>query len=137
MLNSHMALVLKYSFFAAISIAANLLAQYIFLLFYDFIFPIILSVFFGTGVGLVLKFYLDKKFIFFYQDKSKTDTAHKFALYTLMGVLTTAIFWGFEFGFEVLFETDLMRYFGGFVGLTIGYIIKYQMDKKFVFVNKE
>jgi hypothetical protein len=29
-----------------------------------------------------------------------------------------------------------MRYIGGVLGLSIGYYIKYQLDKRFVFVDK-
>ena len=50
-----------------------------------------------------------------------------------MGLVTTVIFWGFEFGFDHLFETREMRYLGGIIGLAIGYYAKYQLDKRFVF----
>lgn len=57
-------------------------------------------------------------------------------LYTFTGVFTTALFWGIEFGFQSLFGTDAMRYLGGAIGLTLGYIIKYRLDKRFVFVPR-
>ena len=60
-----------------------------------------------------------------------------FALYTLMGIVTTFVFWGFEFGFDYLFQTRPMRYLGGVIGLAIGYYVKYQLDKRFVFVSQE
>jgi hypothetical protein len=50
-----------------------------------------------------------------------------------MGLATTFIFWGFEFGFQHLFETKEMRYLGGIIGLAIGYLTKYQLDKRYVF----
>jgi preprotein translocase subunit SecA len=40
-----------------------------------------------------------------------------------------------EFGFDFLFGTKLMRYVGGVIGLAIGYAIKYQLDKRYVFVG--
>ena len=43
------------------------------------------------------------------------------------------IFWGLEFGFNWVFHTKEMRYLGGIIGLAIGYLIKYQLDKRFVF----
>ena len=52
-----------------------------------------------------------------------------------MGVITTLIFWGTEYAFYLIYETDLMRYIGGIVGLAIGFYVKYQLDKKYVFVN--
>jgi putative flippase GtrA len=54
-------------------------------------------------------------------------------MYTLMGLVTTVIFWGFEFGFHHLFESKEMRYLGGVIGLAIGYFAKYLLDRRFVF----
>jgi putative flippase GtrA len=59
-----------------------------------------------------------------------------FALYTIMGLLTTVVFWGFEWGFHWAFETKEMRYLGGVIGLAIGYLIKYHLDKRFVFKSE-
>ena len=42
-----------------------------------------------------------------------------------MGLATTVIFWGFE--------TKEMRYLGGIIGLAIGYLTKYHLDKRYVF----
>ena len=50
-----------------------------------------------------------------------------------MGILTTMIFWGFELGFHYFFQTKEMRYLGGILGLMIGYICKYHLDKHYVF----
>ena len=52
-----------------------------------------------------------------------------------MGVVTTLIFWGTEYAFHLIYDTDLMRYVGGIVGLAVGFYVKYQLDKKYVFVN--
>jgi len=30
-----------------------------------------------------------------------------------------------------------MRYLGGAIGLTLGYVIKYRLDKRFVFVTRK
>ena len=59
-----------------------------------------------------------------------------FMLYSLMGILTTLVFWGAEWLFEILFRDDFMRYLGGVMGLGIGYAAKYHLDKKFVFVRQ-
>lgn len=50
-----------------------------------------------------------------------------------MGLLTTVIFWGFEFSFYYIFRDPKMRYIGGVVGLSIGYFIKYHLDKRYTF----
>ena len=58
-------------------------------------------------------------------------------LYSLMGVFTTIIFWGMEIAFDILYADLNAKYIGAIVGLTIGYIIKYFLDKKYVFIHKE
>ena len=50
-----------------------------------------------------------------------------------MGVVTTVIFWGFEFAFDAIWNSMEMRYTGGVIGLAIGYYVKYQLDKRYVF----
>lgn len=93
--------------------------------------------FIGTVAGLVVKYVLDKKFIFFHVVENRKDDAKKFALYSLMGVFTTFIFWGTEIVFDALSQNQNAKYLGAVIGLSIGYIIKYFLDKKFVFIYKE
>lgn len=88
---------------------------------------------FGTGAGLLTKYILDKRYIFSFKAKNLAHESGTFALYMLMGLLTTAFFWAFEFGFHVIFKNSSMRYVGAFIGLSIGYAVKYQLDKRFVF----
>lgn len=98
-------------------------------------FILLASIAVGTGTGLLTKYILDKKFIFNYQTKDVKHDAKLFVLYTVMGLATTAIFWGFEVSFYYLFGTEVMKYFGAIIGLMIGYVTKYFLDKKFVFVD--
>ena len=93
--------------------------------------------FIGTLSGLVVKYVLDKKLIFYHVVENKKDDAKKFALYSLMGVFTTIIFWGTEIAFDALSQNPNSKYLGAIIGLSIGYIIKYFLDKKFVFIHKE
>ena len=93
--------------------------------------------FVGTLAGLVAKYILDKKFIFYHEVKNKKDDAKKFALYSLMGVFTTIIFWGTEIAFDALSQDHNAKYLGAVIGLSIGYIIKYFLDKKYVFIHRE
>ncbi|MEM0945046.1 MAG: GtrA family protein [Pseudomonadota bacterium] len=88
---------------------------------------------FGTGVGLVVKYVLDKRWIF--QDRSAGVAAHskRFSLYTLMGVATTVIFWGTQTAFFTIWGTETMLYLGGALGLAVGYVVKYNLDRRFVF----
>jgi putative flippase GtrA len=91
------------------------------------------ALFFGTLTGLLAKYLLDKKWIFAYETTCHKDNAHRFGLYSLMGVVTTVIFWGTEMGFFYLFDFEGAAYVGGALGLAVGYVIKYQLDKRFVF----
>ncbi|RUM67008.1 MAG: GtrA family protein [Sulfurimonas sp.] len=126
-------LALRYSIFALLATLTNLLVQYVSFWFYDGVKSLYVAMFAGTLAGLVLKYVLDKKYIFFHTPKSKKDDSKKFLLYCLMGIVTTAIFWGFEIGFHWAFENEHAKYLGASMGLGIGYILKYFLDKQFVF----
>ena len=128
-----MFLVLKYSFFAIIATIINLFTQFISLAIYSQNFSLYIAMFFGTLTGLIAKYILDKKYIFYYVVKDKKEDSQKFILYSIMGVFTTLIFWGFEIGFDYIFDSEIAKYIGAIIGLSIGYITKYFLDKKFVF----
>jgi putative flippase GtrA len=128
-----MKLTIIYAILALIATAANIGAQDIVIRSYSGAFAVLISVVVGTGVGLVVKYILDKRYIFRFRARNAVHDGQTFLLYTLMGLATTVIFWGFEFGFHHLFETKEMRYLGGIIGLAIGYLAKYHLDKRFVF----
>lgn len=125
-----------YSVFAALATAANLATQAFVISVYSGAYPIELSILAGTAAGLPIKYILEKRHIFEFESESLTHDGKLFITYSLLGVFTTAIFWGTEFAFQWIFGTDFMRYLGGAIGLTLGYMIKYHLDKQFVFVNK-
>ena len=126
-------MIFRYIVFAIISTIVNLAFQWLSFLLYGGFLSLYVAMFTGTLAGLVLKYILDKKYIFFHTPKSKKDDGKKFLLYSLMGVFTTFIFWGFEIGFDYAFEDENAKYLGAIVGLSIGYVVKYFLDKKFVF----
>lgn len=128
-----MKLTLTYIVLALVATAANIGAQDLVIRSYAGEFGVLISMMVGTVVGLIVKYILDKRYIFRFQARDATHDGKTFALYTLMGLATTAIFWGLEFGFDHLFETKEMRYLGGFIGLAIGYLTKYNLDKRYVF----
>jgi len=119
--------------FALIATVSNIGAQVLVVRSYSGAFDIPTSVLVGTGVGLAVKYFLDKRYIFRFRTRNFAHDTQTFALYTVMGLATTFIFWGFELGFHHFFETTEMRYFGGTIGLVIGYLAKYQLDKHYVF----
>jgi len=128
-----MRIALIYTILAVIATVANIGAQDLVTRFYQGPLPVILSVFVGTGAGLVVKYLLDKRYIFAFQSKSLSHDSQVFFLYSIMGIVTTLVFWGFEFSFHLLFETKEMRYLGGILGLAVGYLTKYHLDKRYVF----
>jgi putative flippase GtrA len=122
-----------YVAFAVLATAANLLAQRAVLSFGSGAGLFALAVFVGTAVGLVLKYALDKRWIFGDLTTGLAANGKKFGLYTVMGLVTTAIFWGSETAFWLFWRTDAMRELGAVIGLSVGYAIKYQLDRRYVF----
>ena len=119
--------------FAVLATIANLGAQRIVLAINDTGYAFALAVFVGTAVGLVLKYILDKRWIFYDTTKGAAVHGKKFTLYTLMGVVTTLIFWGSETTFWLVWKTDVMREIGAVLGLMVGYVVKYNLDRRYVF----
>ncbi|PIV76019.1 MAG: polysaccharide biosynthesis protein GtrA [Rhodobacteraceae bacterium CG17_big_fil_post_rev_8_21_14_2_50_65_11] len=130
-----LSLALRYATFAVIATLANLGTQRAMLHFGESGGHYAAAVGAGTLVGLVVKYLLDKRWIFF--DTSTGAKAHgrKFALYTAMGVVTTCIFWGSETAFWLIWGTDAMRELGAVLGLMVGYGAKYILDRRFVFTD--
>ncbi len=130
-------LILRYSTFAVVAVLVNLATQRAVLAL-----PwgsegtaLALAIAAGTLTGLVVKYLLDKRWIFFDMEGGLANHGRKFALYTAMGVVTTCIFWGSETLFWLIWRTDMMREAGAVLGLTVGYVTKYQLDKRFVFAT--
>jgi putative flippase GtrA len=126
-----------YAIFALIATAANIAAQDVAVRCYSGVFGLPISIVAGTVTGLVVKYILDKRYIFRFIPRDAAHDSRIFAFYTLTGVVTTAIFWGTEASFHHFFRTKEMRYLGGIIGLAIGYLGKYQLDRRYVFCVEE
>ncbi len=124
-----------YTLFAAFSTAINIGAQMLSIWLYQGLYAVETSILVGTAAGLPLRYFLEKRHIFAFESKNIAHDGQLFVLYSFMGIFTTAIFWGVEYAFQWLFGTDTMRYIGGIIGLAIGFYVKYQLDKKYVFVS--
>lgn len=129
-------LALNYAVLAVIAMAVNICAQDLVVRSYSGAFSTTVSVLIGTAAGLVVKYYLDKRFVFYFETNSVAHDGRVFFVYSMTGVATTSIFWGFEFGFDYAFQAKEMRYLGGVIGLIIGYVIKYCLDKRYVFISR-
>ncbi len=130
-------LVFKYGFFALVSTICNLLFQYISFYIYSGYGALYIAMAIGTVVGLIVKYILDKKFIFYHKVENRKEDLKKFTLYSFMGIFTTLIFWGVEMFFYYFIDVPYSQYIGAIIGLSIGYVVKYNLDKKFVFIKKE
>jgi len=124
-----------YTLFAVLSTAINIGSQMISIWIYKGPLSVEISILVGTAMGLPLRYFLEKRYIFNFTSKNLVHDGKLFVFYSAMGVITTLIFWGTEYAFHVIYDTDFMRYLGGIIGLSIGFYVKYQLDKKYVFVN--
>ena len=139
-----------YMVFAALSIILNLASQYIVreiiliivpnfanqeILHFEYWFLIALG--FGTVIGFLFKFIVDK-FVVFEEKLSKNTkkelqkTTKQISMYFGFAIFTTMIFWGFEFSFK-FFLPGNWYLFGGLLGLIVGYTVKFLLDSRFVF----
>lgn len=132
-------LVIRYSLFAAIATIVNLATQRLVLAASGTAsgMGFALAVFAGTATGLLTKYMLDKRWIFFDTSTGLATHGRKFGLYTVMGIVTTMVFWGTETAFWLAWGTDAAREAGAVIGLTVGYVIKYNLDRRFVFTLRK
>jgi putative flippase GtrA len=124
---------LRYALFAGIATLVNLGSQAVGLQLYHGPLSLTGAIILGTATGLLTKYLLDKHWIFFDSASGTVANAQKFMLYTTTGIVTTVIFWGAEYGFDALTADGRWRYLGAVIGLAIGYVTKYQLDRRFVF----
>lgn len=131
-------LVLRYTGFAVVAVLVNLGTQRIVLAFgwNSEGLGLALAIAAGTITGLLVKYVLDKRWIFYDETTGTSAQSKQFALYSAMGLVTTALFWGTETLFWTVWRTDMMRELGAVIGLTVGYVTKYQLDKRFVFASR-
>ncbi|MDG2337972.1 MAG: GtrA family protein [Gammaproteobacteria bacterium] len=52
-------------------------------------------------------------------------------------MVTTAIFWGSDIGFDWFLGGKAARYLGAVIGLSIGYGVKYRLDEHYVFTGQK
>ena len=125
----------SYVLFAILSTIANLLTQELVVRLARAA-PVLLSIVCGTVVGFALKYALDKLFVFQDAFAGALAEARKITLYGLFSVVTTLVFWAVEMSFWALWRTDLAKYIGAVIGLSIGYAAKFLLDRRFVFRDR-
>ena len=128
-----MELVTRYIAFAVFATILNIGVQFCVMQKLDWEHKLYVAMLLGTLIGLVTKYVLDKKYIFFDYSTGNGQNIYMFAKYSVVGVFTTLLFWFTELAFDAIWTHGLAKYIGAAFGLSIGYSVKYQIDKRFVF----
>ncbi len=126
----------RYVLFAVVATLANLITQEAVIRTAP-VAPLTLSILMGTVAGFILKYVLDKRWVFEDEYGGHRQELQKITLYGAFSVLTTLIFWGFEVAFWMIWQTDLAKYTGAVLGLAIGYAAKFVLDRTFVFKERQ
>jgi putative flippase GtrA len=98
--------------------------------------PLMASVLTGTMVGFLVKYLLDKRWIFLDSFADPAAELGKITVYGIVSIGTTLLFWASELGFWYLWQTIEAKYLGAALGLSIGNWIKYLLDKRYVFPRR-
>jgi len=131
----HLSITVKYALFAGLATGLNIAVQRGAGQIVRGPLSLYIAILSGTTAGLIVKYLLDKRFIFYYQPPSRSDEALKVLLYLMMSGFATAVFWAVELSFHALFDFTAAKYLGAAAGLTLGYSLKYELDKRFVFAQ--
>jgi putative flippase GtrA len=127
---------IRYVVFAGIATLANLATQEAVVRITP-LSPLALSILMGTATGFILKYLLDKKWVFDDGYSGHRRELQKITLYGVFSVFTTLVFWSFEVAFWVIWRTDFAKYTGAVIGLAIGYAAKFVLDRAFVFKERQ
>ena len=87
----------------------------------------------GVGIAYIVKFFLDKFVVFEKNNTNLKQTSKEFVKYFLFAILTTAINIGGQFFLYWAFSIDYIV--AGFFSLTIGYFVKFILDRRYVFIE--
>ena len=125
----------RYILFAILSTLVNLLSQFLTFVILDYTYETYIAIANGTIAGLLVKYLLDKYYIFNLNVK-EYSSSNTFVPYILTSILTTIIFWFTELWFINYIQILYTEYIGAIVGLSMGYTLKYFLDRDFVFNEK-
>lgn len=124
--------VARYAATAVLSVLANLVAQEATIRGLPDA-HLMVSILVGTLVGFFVKYLFDKTWTFREPYTTPLGEAQRVTLSGVFSVLTTLIFWAFELGFYAIWQTDFAKYSGAVLGLSIGYFLKFWLDRRHVF----
>jgi len=127
-----LAIFVRYVLFAIVAGAINLLTQKV-VFGIGSVHPLVVSILAGTAAGFIVKYFLDKHWIFFDEYADAVQEVRKIVLYGSFSVAMTLVFWAFEIAFLAIGGTDFAKYTGAVIGLSIGNFAKYLLDRTFTF----
>jgi putative flippase GtrA len=130
-LSAHVIFV-RYVAFAFVAGLTNIAAQEIFVRAMPLA-PIMASILSGTILGFIVKYLLEKRWVFLDEYGGHVAEARKIVLYGILGAGTTGLFWVTELGFWYSLHTVEAKYIGAAIGLALGNWIKYHLSKRYVF----
>ena len=125
----------RYILFAILSTLVNLFSQFLTFAILDYEYETYIAIANGTIAGLLVKYLLDKYYIFNLNVR-EYSSRNTFVPYILTSILTTIIFWVTELWFINYIQIPYTEYIGTIVGLSMGYTLKYFLDRDFVFNEK-
>lgn len=126
--------IVLYFIFAIISIILNISIQELFFIFIGRESQVLaIAMVIATIVSFVFKYFMDKFYVFNSKSETKKEEVKKVFLYGFFSVFTTLIYMVVEFAFHISFSFQHKEELGAMLGLTIGYIVKYIIDKKITF----
>ncbi|MGC6453755.1 MAG: GtrA family protein [Candidatus Puniceispirillaceae bacterium] len=134
---SRRGLIMRYAAFAVIATLVNLGVQRAILVNGTTVTTLASAILAGTAAGLAVKYVLDKRWIFYDRTTGLRPQGTMFLLYSVNGLVTTAVFWVSEAAFWFIWQTAIMREVGAVIGLTIGYAAKFHLDSRFVFTTTD
>lgn len=89
----------------------------------------------AVGITYIIKFFLDKFLVFKKTQKKLKETSVEFLKYFGFAILTTIENIGIQFLLTNFINTPLEISF--IIALSIGYLTKFFLDRKYVFITKE
>ena len=123
-------LIALYAIVAGVTIALNVLFQRIVFRLYDGPNAIFYAMIGGALVALIVKYFLDRIFIF---SVKSGPQASEFLRYAFTGGLITLVYFIVEHMIWNTFQTEFARDVGIVLGMTAGYGLKFLIDRDFVF----
>lgn len=101
---------------------------------YPYNMPELVGSIIAVGITYIIKFFLDKFYVFKKKSMEIKETSQQFLKYFLFAILTTIENIGIQFIFTNFIGTPLEISF--IIALSIGYLTKFFLDKRYVFSDE-